>query len=208
MKVLLTLTDVEPAVRLNARLEAAGVETTLVSPLDDVRGGWRRSQPDVVVITGGLLDPGNLELARLQLWEGRAVVGLADVDDPLLRDRMRAMGVSEVYAKPVVLDEVYEGVRQLLERQRMAAETGLIGDSAPIREVLVRVAQMAPVSSTVPSGTARAPHSASRRASSVSEGTRWSSPIATTWVRSVTTPRRRRSPSRAGRSRGSMRTTS
>jgi DNA-binding NtrC family response regulator len=125
------------------------VETTLVSPLDDVRGGWRRSQPDVVVITGGLLDPSNLELARLQLWEGRAVVGLADVDDPQLRDRMRAMGVSEVYAKPVVLDEVYEGVRQLLERQRLAAETGLIGDSAPIREVLVRVAQMAPVSSTV-----------------------------------------------------------
>ncbi|HEX3158254.1 MAG TPA: hypothetical protein VHQ45_07030, partial [Gemmatimonadaceae bacterium] len=115
MKVLLTLTDVEPAVRLNAMLEAAGVETTLVSPLDDVRGSWRRAQPDVVVITGGLLDPGNLELARLQLWEGRPVVGLADVDDPHLRDRMRAMGVNEIYAKPVALDEVFEGVRQLLD---------------------------------------------------------------------------------------------
>ena len=38
MKVLLTLTDVEPAVRLNKMLEAAEVETEVVSPLDDVRG--------------------------------------------------------------------------------------------------------------------------------------------------------------------------
>ena len=35
MKVLVTLTDVEPAVRLNAMLEAAGYETTLVSPIDE-----------------------------------------------------------------------------------------------------------------------------------------------------------------------------
>ena len=37
MTVLITLHDVEPAVRLNARLEADGVPTSLVSPLDDVR---------------------------------------------------------------------------------------------------------------------------------------------------------------------------
>ena len=37
MTVLITLHDVEPAVRLNARLEADGIETAVVSPLDDVR---------------------------------------------------------------------------------------------------------------------------------------------------------------------------
>ena len=37
MSVLITLHDVEPAVRLNARLEQAEIPATLVSPLDDVR---------------------------------------------------------------------------------------------------------------------------------------------------------------------------
>ena len=38
MKVLITLADVEPAVRLNALLEANGTKTAVVSPLDDLRG--------------------------------------------------------------------------------------------------------------------------------------------------------------------------
>ena len=38
MKVLISLQDVEPAVRLNARLEQMSVDTAVVSPLDDIRG--------------------------------------------------------------------------------------------------------------------------------------------------------------------------
>ena len=33
MKVLITLADVEPAVRLNAELERAEIETVMVSPI-------------------------------------------------------------------------------------------------------------------------------------------------------------------------------
>ena len=44
MKVLLTLQDVEPAVRLNALLESEGVETAVVSPLDDMRATIRREK--------------------------------------------------------------------------------------------------------------------------------------------------------------------
>ena len=51
MKALITLTDVEPAVRLNALLEQTGITTELVSPLDDIRGVLERFEPDVVVIT-------------------------------------------------------------------------------------------------------------------------------------------------------------
>src|SRR6185437_3989115 len=57
MKVLLTLADVEPAVRLNAKLEAAGFQTALVSPMDDVPTAIRREKPDVIVLTGGLAEP-------------------------------------------------------------------------------------------------------------------------------------------------------
>lgn len=147
--VLITLTDVEPAVRLNARLEALGLETAVVSPLDDIRAALRREKPDLVVFTGALLDPPNLHLVRQLLWDEVHVVGLADVDEPGLRQRLRALGYAEVWAKPVVIDEVADGVKRLVERYRLQREVGLVGDSDAIQEVLVKVDQIAPVSSTV-----------------------------------------------------------
>ena len=149
MKVLIFLTDVEPAIRLNAQLERVGAETAVVSPLDDVRGAIRRAKPDVIVMTGALVDPQNVALVREMLWENVPVVGLADVRDPDIDARLHAIGFAAVFAKPIVVDEVVDTVRRLLERRRLASLTGLIGHSEPIREVLVKVEQIAPVSSTV-----------------------------------------------------------
>jgi DNA-binding NtrC family response regulator len=149
MKVLLTLADVEPAVRLNAMLERAGLETALVSPMDDLPSEIQRQKPDVIVLTGGLTDVSNVQLVKRQLWDGAAVVGLADIDDHALHDRLRALGFVEVYPKPVDLDEVFAGIRRILDRRRLSQETGLIGESEAIREVMVKIEQMAPVSSTV-----------------------------------------------------------
>jgi DNA-binding NtrC family response regulator len=149
LKVLISLTDVEPAVRLNAELEKSGVETAVVSPLDDVRGAIRRERPDVIVMTGALVDPQNVALVREMLWEGVAVVGLADVRDPEIDERLRVIGYSEIYAKPIVPAEVSDAIRRVLDRRRLASLTGLIGQSEAIREVLVKVEQIAPVSSTV-----------------------------------------------------------
>jgi DNA-binding NtrC family response regulator len=49
----------------------------------------------------------------------------------------------------VDLDEVLTGIRRILDRRRLAVDTGLIGESEAMREVLVKIEQMAPVSSTV-----------------------------------------------------------
>src|SRR6185437_286190 len=141
--------DVEPAVRLNALLEGAGYQTALVSPMDDVPSAIRREKPDVIVLTGALTDVANVQLVKRQQWDGAAVVGLADVDEPTLHDRLRAIGYVEVYAKPVDLDEVFAGIRRILDRRRLSLDTGLIGESEGIREVMVKIEQMAPVSSTV-----------------------------------------------------------
>jgi DNA-binding NtrC family response regulator len=149
MTVLITLHDVEPAVRLNARLEADGIATAVVSPLDDVRAEIKRAKPEVIVISGELTDAANVGLLREQLWAGVPVVGLADSDDPLVRERLRAMGFVELYQKPIDLEEVALGIRRLIERHALQEETGLIGESEPLREVMVKVEQMAPVSSTV-----------------------------------------------------------
>ena len=78
-----------------------------------------------------------------------AVLGLADIGDPQLEARLKAVGFNEVLTKPVSADELATHVKALLERRRLAEQTGLYGDSEAVREVLVKVEQMAPVSSTV-----------------------------------------------------------
>jgi DNA-binding NtrC family response regulator len=149
MKVLLTLQDVEPAVRINALLEQEGVETALVSPLDDIRAAIKREKPDLIVFTSELTDPATVAIVKEQLWEGAAAVGLSEKLDSAHAERLRAIGYVDVFPKPVNLDEVLGGLRRILERRRLQQLTGLIGESEGMREVMVQVEQMAPVSSTV-----------------------------------------------------------
>jgi DNA-binding NtrC family response regulator len=148
-KALVTMGDIEPAVRLNAAFEAQGVEAALVPPVDDVRSAVRRERPDVVVFTAGLLDPQQVALVRQLLWDGVPAVGLTDVSDPQTTARLRDAGYAALYPKPVVADEVASGARRLLERRRLAELSGLYGESEPIQQVLVQIEQYAPVSSTV-----------------------------------------------------------
>src|SRR6185503_18625592 len=149
MTVLLTLHDVEPAVRINAVLEQEGVETAVVSPLDDIQGAIRRAKPDIIVFSSDLTDPSIVSLVKTQLWEGAAAVGLTDSVDAAHLERLRTIGYVDVFAKPVNIDEVVGGIHRILERRRLQRLTGLIGDSEAMREVMVQVEQMAPVSSTV-----------------------------------------------------------
>ncbi len=149
MKILVTLTDVEPAVRLNAQLEAAGNQTAVVSPLDDLRGEIKRFKPEVIVLTGGLGDSGTQQIVRDQLWNGTALIGLAEVEDPELREKLRMIGFVDVFTKPISTDELYLAVRSVMDRKRLTDATGLIGQSEPINAVLLKIEQIAPVSSTV-----------------------------------------------------------
>jgi DNA-binding NtrC family response regulator len=149
MKVLLTLQDVEPAVRLNALLESEGVETAVVSPLDDMRAAIRREKPDIIVFSGDLVDPASIALVKEQLWDGAASVGLADVSDEAHLERMRDAGYVELYPKPINYAEVLASLRRILERRRLQHLTGLLGESDGVREVMVQVEQMAPVTATV-----------------------------------------------------------
>jgi DNA-binding NtrC family response regulator len=149
VKVLITLTDVEPAVRLNAVLEAEGTQTSVVSPLDDLRGEIKRFKPDLIVLTGSLADPTTLAIVRDELWTGTALIGLAEVEDPELRERLRTIGFVNVFTKPIAADELYLAVRRVMDRKRLTDATGLIGQSEAINEVLLKIEQIAPVSSTV-----------------------------------------------------------
>jgi DNA-binding NtrC family response regulator len=149
MTVLITLHDVERAVRLNAELEREGVETEVVSPLDDIRGAIKRVRPDVIVVTGELTDRLTESIVQEQLWGGAPTIGLADTDDERVLQRLRAGGYVELYVKPIDAPDLAAAVKRMLARRRLQRETGLIGESEALREVLVKIEQMAPVSSTV-----------------------------------------------------------
>src|SRR6185436_12410694 len=83
MKVVITLQDVEPAVRINARLEQEGIETDVVSPLDDIRAAIKREKPDIILFTGELTDPSTVAILKEQLWNGAATIALSEhVDLP------------------------------------------------------------------------------------------------------------------------------
>jgi DNA-binding NtrC family response regulator len=172
MKALLTLNDVEPAVRLNAALEAEGVDTAVVSPLDDMRSTLKREKPDVIVFSGDLTEPATVALVKELLWQGTASVGLIDKIDPSVVDRLRLIGYVDLYEKPLNIPAAIAGLRGIMERRRLQQLTGLMGESEAMREVMVQIEQIAPVTSTVlvegESGTgkelvARAIHTMSQR---------------------------------------------
>lgn len=147
--IAILTTDIEPAVQLNAALESEWIETMMISPMDDVRGDIRRARPSLIVFTGALLDNANVGLVRQLLWDNVPVLGFTDISDPGLDERLRGIGYAEIWSKPVRIDEVADAIRRRLERYRLGELTGLVGESAGIREVLVKIEQLAPVTSTV-----------------------------------------------------------
>jgi DNA-binding NtrC family response regulator len=148
-RVLITTDDLETAVRVNASLEAAGFNTATVSSLDDVKQAVRGGQPDAIILTGGLHETTAQRLLAAARDHAVSTLGLVETtdDDP---DRIgRELGLTDWLEKPVDPAEVTATVRRLVERRRLQQRTGILGESAPIQEVLVKIEQMAPVTSTV-----------------------------------------------------------
>ncbi|MEK6769944.1 MAG: sigma-54 dependent transcriptional regulator [Gemmatimonadota bacterium] len=148
-RVLITMEDLEPAVRANAAFEAAGFATTMVSALDDLRAAVRRTDPDLLVLTGGLRESG-IARTTAEMSSGRiATLGLVEPTDTDPTALAHRAGLSAVLIKPVESEEVVAVGRRLIERKRLQERTGILGEHPGIQEVLIKIEQMAPVSSTV-----------------------------------------------------------
>ena len=131
MTVLITLTDVEPAVRLNALLERRRRrDRDRVAARRRPRGDPAARSRTLVVMTGGLLDPHNVQLVRELLWDDVAVVGLRRRARPGDRRAPAALGYVEVFAKPVVARRGrWRRSSGSVERRELPRITGLIGES-------------------------------------------------------------------------------
>jgi DNA-binding NtrC family response regulator len=148
-RILITMDDLETAVRLNAAFEAAGFSTAMFSSLDDARGTVRRESPELIILTGAIHDPHALQLAALARDGEISTLALLEPTDSERAERVGRLGVTETMMKPVSPDDAVATARRLIERRGLQERTGIMGASAPIQEVLVKIEQMAPVSSTV-----------------------------------------------------------
>src|SRR5947209_10517793 len=150
-RVVITTGDLEHAVRINAQLESAGFETALATSVDEARQAILRREPipDWWVLTGGLHEPSAAQLLGLARDRSISTLGLVESTEPDPKGLARGLGLTAFLEKPADAAEVVATVRRLIERRRLQQRTGIIGESPPIQEVLVKIEQMAPVPSTV-----------------------------------------------------------
>jgi DNA-binding NtrC family response regulator len=149
-RIVVTTDDLEHAVRINAALEQAGFHTTMASSVEEARQAIRRDPvPDCLVVTGGLHETGAAQLLTLARDRSISTLGLVEETEPDAKGLARRLGLTGYLDKPADPAEVTATVRRLIERRKLQQRTGIIGESPAIQEVLVKIEQMAPVTSTV-----------------------------------------------------------
>jgi DNA-binding NtrC family response regulator len=148
-RILITMDDLSTAVPLNAAFEAAGFSTAMFSSLDDAPRTVRRESPELVILTGAVHEPHAVQLAALARDAEISTLALLEPTDSERAERVGRLGVTETMMKPVAPDDAVATARRLIERRKLQERTGIVGESAPIQELLVKIEQMAPVSSTV-----------------------------------------------------------
>jgi DNA-binding NtrC family response regulator len=148
-QILITMADLETAVPLNAALEAAGFSTAMVSPVDDARAAMRREHPDLLILTGAVHEDSAQQLIRMAREQEVYSLALLEPTDSERGDRVARIGATALLTKPSKIDEAVATARRLVERRRLQQLTGISGQNPSIHEVLVKIEQMAPVTSTV-----------------------------------------------------------
>jgi DNA-binding NtrC family response regulator len=148
-RVLVTTDDLEHAVRINAQLEGASYVTAMVTSFDDAREALSGSEPDCLVVTGALHEPATARLLAAARDRSVSTLGLVEATEPDPKDLAAEIGLTAYLEKPADPAEVVRVVRRLIDRRRLQQRTGIIGESPAIQEVLVKIEQMAPVTSTV-----------------------------------------------------------
>src|SRR5437016_8132544 len=148
-RIFITQDDLEHAVRANAQLEGAGFATTLTASLEEARAALKRYEPEAIILTGGLHEGAAAQLLALARDRAVSTLGLVEPTEPDPKALARTLGLTAWLRKPADAGEVVATVKRLIERRRLQQRTGIIGESPAIQEVLVKIEQMAPVTSTV-----------------------------------------------------------
>ena len=152
--VLITTADLEAAMRIRAAFEGRdGDDAILVAGPKEASAALEGKDVDdlVLVLTGDLggESPRDIHAAVARNGRRPGVLALAPDGRRPSPELTVELGIDETLASPPDPDEVVLVVHRLLERKRLQRETGIVGQTESIREVLERIAQIAPVGSTV-----------------------------------------------------------
>ena len=143
-RVLISTHHLERAGELRKAFQGAGYEVELVTPDEDVSGG---APIELLVVTGSPASVSAQTLVRSAHADSKApafaIVENADAIPGLAADYV------EVFSDAAHADDVVFVARSLIERRRLQALAGIVGESDAIKEALERVVQFAPVGSTV-----------------------------------------------------------
>ncbi len=143
-RVLVSTHHLERAGELREAFRGAGYEVELVTPDEDVSGGPRI---ELLVVTGSPASVSAQTLVRRAHADSNApafaIVENADAIPNLAADYL------EVFSEATRADDVVLVARSVIERRRLQASAGIVGETDAIKEALERVVQFAPVGSTV-----------------------------------------------------------
>lgn len=143
-RVLVSTHHLERAGELREAFRGAGYDVELVTPDEDVSGG---PPIDLLVVTGSPDNASARSLVKHARAESKApafaIEENADVIPRLAADYL------EVFLDVVHADDIVFVARSVIERRRLQASAGIVGETDAIKETLERVVQFAPVASTV-----------------------------------------------------------
>ena len=149
-RAVVTLADLETAVPLDRALGDAGIESVVVASADEARAAIRKHHPALLVLSGAIYEPATTALATYAHDHDVAILALLEsTDSSRLTMHDARLAATESLVKPVPTDELVSSARRMIDRRELQRRTGIAGESAAIQEVLVKIEQMAPVSSTV-----------------------------------------------------------
>ena len=143
-RILLSTHDLQRAGKLRTLLENLSYQVELVTPNEDISSS---NHFELLIVTGSASSRSALLLkSQADSLFGSPSFALIDTSD-FGADSLR--GYQEVFQHGSSLDDVVAVARSLIERKKLQISAGIVGETDAMQQVLGRVVQFAPVSSTV-----------------------------------------------------------
>jgi DNA-binding NtrC family response regulator len=140
--VLVSTHHLPMAGRLREPFRAAGYRVELVTPSEDLAAA---KEPVLLVVTGTPAETAPL----VRQAAARALPTVLVSPEQELPPTPLPAPIAEAFGPSAQPDEVALVGRRIIERRRLQRETGIIGETEAMREVLERVVQIAPTQATV-----------------------------------------------------------